>query len=252
MSNNDYLDNEAKTPTKGSELTNNHEYSEDQLSRGIDTAATDSKSCTNTTERKKVGKSAVRRKRKNINIRKLIKKPIRQKKSTKSIWKNLPNEWIHEKVEEENDADELIHNDDLLDLDADSVLASPEKIYNAYNIAANRNNLYANNNSTYNNRSSMNSLILSKESRRTKSIKKHVNEVITMQHSIFEGRPNTIFIQYPEYCGVIRNSDNTTQHTQIEFKKLGYSLSFKVTGSTHIYNSIVNSLKNAGFQMISG
>jgi hypothetical protein len=92
MSNNEYLDNEAKTPIKGSNLNNNQEYSEDQFSRGIDTAATDSKSCTNTTERKKIGKSAVRRKRKNINIRKLSKKPTRQKKSTKSLCKNLPNE----------------------------------------------------------------------------------------------------------------------------------------------------------------
>jgi hypothetical protein len=39
--------------------------------------------------------------------------------------------------------------------------------------------------------------------------------------------------------------------TQQDFKKKGYNLSFKITGSTHVYNSVVNSMKNAGFTMIA-
>jgi hypothetical protein len=51
---------------------------------------------------------------------------------------------------------------------------------------------------------------------------------------------------------VARNDEDTESYTQAELKKKGYSLTFKVTGSTHVYNSIVNSMKNAGFQMITG
>ena len=98
----------------------------------------------------------------------------------------------------------------------------------------------------------MNSLVVNKESRRVKSIKKPVSDTIIVQQSAFEGRQGTIFFQYPDYCGVVRPADCITKHTQSDFKKLGYSLSFKVTGSTHIYNSIVNSMKNAGFQMVEG
>ena len=92
LSKNEYFDNDILTPDKGIDLKDNQDYSEDQLSRGINTAATDTKSCTNTSDRKRVGKSAVRRKRKNINIRKLNKNKIGKKKSTKSLAKNPANE----------------------------------------------------------------------------------------------------------------------------------------------------------------
>mmetsp|Transcript_19259 Transcript_19259/g.18949 ORF Transcript_19259/g.18949 Transcript_19259/m.18949 type:complete len:90 (-) Transcript_19259:2059-2328(-) len=61
------------TPDKSSMARNGADYSENQFSRGIDTAATDTKSLTNTTERKRTGKGTLRRKRKNIHIRKLNK-----------------------------------------------------------------------------------------------------------------------------------------------------------------------------------
>lgn len=254
ISNTDYFDNEISTPVKGSEIKDSKDYSEEHNSRGINTAATDSKSCTNTSERKRLGKSAVRRKRKNINIRKINKpKPNRQKKSAKSLAKNLPNEWIHERIEEENDCEDIINNNnDLWDLDIDSVAAEPEKNLNVYNVASIRNNSMVNGSSTYNNRSSVGNLIVNKESRRVKSIRKPVSDIIIVQNSAYEGRQGTIFFQYPEYCGVVRPADSISKYSQSDFKKQGYSLSFKVTGSTHIYNSIVNSMKNAGFQMVEG
>jgi hypothetical protein len=123
---------------------------------------------------------------------------------------------------------------------------------NVYNVASNRNHSMVNGSSTYNNRSSVGNLIVNKESRRVKSIRKPVSDIIIVQDSAYEGRQGTIFFQYPEYCGVVRPADSISKFTQSDFKKLGYSLSFKVTGSTHIYNSIVNSMKNAGFQMVEG
>ena len=72
------------------------------------------------------------------------------------------------------------------------------------------------------------------------------------RNSIFDGRPSTVFFQYPEYCGYEKDTSNTLQYTQEEFRKQGLSLSFKVTSSTHTYNSVVNSMKQAGFSMISG
>ena len=76
--------------------------------------------------------------------------------------------------------------------------------------------------------------------------------ILLYKNSIFEGRPFTLFFQYPGYCGVVRDTTNTMSYTQSEFKKMGYNMSFKVTGSTHVYNSVVNAMKNAGFNMVSG
>lgn len=105
---------------------------------------------------------------------------------------------------------------------------------------------------SFNNRSMINPVTGKKDKKKLSSIQKPANEMIIMVKSPYEGRPMTVFFQYPEYCGFIRNEDETVTYTQAEFKKQGYSLSFKVTGSTHVYNSVVNSMKNAGFTMITG
>lgn len=61
----------------------------------------------------------------------------------------------------------------------------------------------------------------------------------------------TVFFQYPEYWGVSRPYENVVENDFDEFKQNGLNLAFKVGGSTHVYNSVVNSMKNAGFEMIS-
>jgi len=195
----------------------NHEISDDISLRKIDTAATDSKSCSNSQSfnTKRLGKSEGRRKRKNVLIRKLTKRGSKAKKSTKSLIKT-ENECIHEKVEEEN---------------WDTVLITPEKRYFNNPLAS--------------------SIIETSGKKRLSSLIKPVSEMILLQKSIYEGRPMTVFFQYPDYWGFVRQKENIVQYTQDEFRKQGFSLSFRVTGSTHVYNSVVNSMKNAGFAMIS-
>ena len=251
VKNNDYFDNDIKTPVKVSDLSNTQEYNEDHISRRIDTAATDSKSLTNTTDRKRIGKSAARRKRKNINIRKLNKKSSKIKKSTKSLAKGDPdNECIHERVEEEDNdvCYQNPFNNDLKELDMDSNI-EPEKAYNVQSITSIRNSSVVNTSANYNSSLLGSTFGGKKDKKKLSSVTKPANEMVMMQKSPFESRPMTVFFQYPDYCGVVRKEDNTQEFSQQEMKKQGYSLSFKVTGSTHVYNSVVNSMKNAGFTM---
>lgn len=224
------------------------------MSRRIETAATDTKSLTTNTDRKRLGRSAVRRKRKNIQIRKLNRKSNKFKKSAKSLVKVDPdNDWIHEKNEEDEENDENYaapFNNDLKELEIKSH-TEPEKVQNLYEVMSIRNSSVINNSSTYGNNLIGNPFGSKKESRKTTSMKKPVSELIVLQKSPFEGRPMTVFFQYPGYCGCIRKDENTVSYTQEDFKKKGYNLSFKITGSTHVYNSVVNSMKNAGFNMIT-
>lgn len=255
ISNNDYFDQEVQTPVKQNlDLKSNQVYSEDHLSRRIDTAATDSKSLTTATDRKRIGKSAVRRKRKNIQIRKLTKKPNRMKKSGKSLAKIDPdNDCIHEKVEEENEVPfQDPNNNDLKEIDIDSNFMEPDRAYNVGHAVAIRNTSFMSNAASFSNGSMLDSVSGKKDKKKLSSIQKPANDIITMVKSPYEGRPMTVFFQYPEYWGYIRNGDDTVTYTQTEFKKQGYALSFKVTGSTHVYNSVVNSMKQAGFTMITG
>lgn len=223
------------------------------MSRRIETAATDTKSLTTNTDRKRLGRSAVRRKRKNIQIRKLNKKSNKLKKSTKSLVKVDPdNDWIHEKnEEEENDVNYATpFNTDLKELEIQSH-TEPDKSQNLYEVVSIRNSSVVNNSSTYGNHLINTPFGSKKESRKVTSMKKPVSEWVVLQKSPFEGRPMTVFFQYPEYWGWARKDENTVSFSQQEFKKKGYNLSFKITGSTHVYNSVVNSMKNAGFSMVT-
>ncbi len=75
---------------------------------------------------------------------------------------------------------------------------------------------------------------------------------LILQQSIFPGRNPTIFFPYPEYCETRpRVLNNCVSFTQEQFKSRGYTLSFRVNDSTHVYNSMVNAMKNAGFSMTS-
>lgn len=166
---------------------------------------------------RRVGKSLQRKKRKNIQIRKLTKRGSKLKKSTKSLT-GEDNDAIHEKNEDEVEEAKVLSPEKRLPEHIPFDVPSPEK-----------------------------------GSKRSKlsSIQKPVNQLIRMQKSIYEGRPMTVFFQYPDYCGVEKPEENVIHFTQEEFKKQGYALTFRINSSTHTYNSVVNSMKNAGFSLIS-
>ena len=79
--------------------------------------------------------------------------------------------------------------------------------------------------------------------------KPHSQEVSFLK-SIFEGRPPTAFFPYPQYVHLERVSDRIRIYNREEIEYL--FMSFKISDSTHIYNAVVNSCKNAGFTMVEG
>jgi len=66
---------------------------------------------------------------------------------------------------------------------------------------------------------------------------------VTMLKSIFEGRPATIFFQYPPQCGGLRRDEERTY----PMKENKHKLRFKITDQVHTYNCVVNALAYAGF-----
>lgn len=139
----------------------------------------------------------MRRKRKNINIRKLSRKS-RGKKSAKSVAK--VKECIQEKVEEEDEIDIIPNNNnDLKEIETNSSVIEPKRMYNLNEVTSLRNAPMMNNGSNYVNRSIITANSGTKESRRARSIKKPVNGTIKTLQSIYSNKPDTIFFQYPEY-----------------------------------------------------
>lgn len=66
--------------------------------------------------------------------------------------------------------------------------------------------------------------------------------------SIFDKRPPTAFFPYPKYTKAKRTSDRLRQYKKDEVEYL--FMAFKINDNTHIYNAVVNSFKNAGFNMV--
>ena len=77
--------------------------------------------------------------------------------------------------------------------------------------------------------------------------KPHAESVYFLK-SIFDKRPPTVFFPYPKYTKVKRDSDRVREYQRVEVEYLFPA--FRINDSTHIYNAVVNSFKNAGFQMI--
>lgn len=77
--------------------------------------------------------------------------------------------------------------------------------------------------------------------------KPHSKEVYFLK-SIYEGRPPTAFFPYPSYVKIERTSNRvrTYNHEDVEY----LFMSFKISDTTHIYNAVVNTCKNAGFTMV--
>jgi hypothetical protein len=80
------------------------------------------------------------------------------------------------------------------------------------------------------------------------SVFKPHSETIYFLKSIFDKRPPTVFFPYPKYVKVKRESDRVREYSRLDVEYL--FLAFRINDSTHIYNAVVNSFKNAGFQMI--
>ena len=79
--------------------------------------------------------------------------------------------------------------------------------------------------------------------------KPHAEEVQFLK-SIYNGRPPTAFFPYPAYCRLERTSDRVRKYSRNEVEVL--FMAFKISDTTHIYNAVVNSCKNAGLNMVEG
>ena len=80
------------------------------------------------------------------------------------------------------------------------------------------------------------------------SVFKPHSETIYFLKSPFDKRPPTAFFPYPKYCKKDRESDRVRQYDRDDVEYL--FMAFRINDSTHIYNAVVNSFKNSGFQLI--
>ena len=80
------------------------------------------------------------------------------------------------------------------------------------------------------------------------SVFKPHSETIYFLASPFDGRPPTIFFPYPRYTRIHRISERVMEYSRLDHDS--YLLAFRVNDSTHVYNAVVNSFKNSGFQII--
>jgi hypothetical protein len=74
--------------------------------------------------------------------------------------------------------------------------------------------------------------------------KPHAEKVVFLK-SVFDKRPPTAFFPYPKYTKKARECDRMRHYTQEEIEYL--FMAFRINDSTHIYNAVVNTFKNAGF-----
>ena len=79
--------------------------------------------------------------------------------------------------------------------------------------------------------------------------KPHAQEVYFLK-SIFHNRPPTAFFPYPSYVHLDRTVDRIRKYNREEIEYL--FMSFKISDTTHVYNAVVNTCKNAGFNMVEG
>ena len=74
------------------------------------------------------------------------------------------------------------------------------------------------------------------------------SETVYFLKSIYEKRPPTAFFPYPKYTKALRESERIRTYKRDEVEYL--FLSFKINDAAHIYNVVVNSFKNAGYQLV--
>mmetsp|Transcript_46018 Transcript_46018/g.60966 ORF Transcript_46018/g.60966 Transcript_46018/m.60966 type:complete len:118 (+) Transcript_46018:839-1192(+) len=79
--------------------------------------------------------------------------------------------------------------------------------------------------------------------------KPHSNNIFFLK-SIFTNRPPTAFFPYPSYVHLDRTADRVRKYNREDIEYL--FMAFKIADTTHIYNAVVNTCKNAGFNMVEG
>lgn len=80
------------------------------------------------------------------------------------------------------------------------------------------------------------------------SVRKPTNNTVVLHQCPIQGGNDTIFFEYPPYVGKAKESKGKlVKYTQDEMTRC--RLVLKIAESTHIYNSLVNSCKNAGFYL---
>ena len=80
------------------------------------------------------------------------------------------------------------------------------------------------------------------------SVRKPTNDNVVLVKSQFKGRPDAAFFSYPSYVGVTKTIDAELKLITQD-KINNKQLVFKIAETTNIYNSVVNSCKNAGFYL---
>lgn len=81
------------------------------------------------------------------------------------------------------------------------------------------------------------------------SVRKPTNDTVIFHKCSIQGASETIFFEYPKYVGSSKQySGKVAKFSQGEIGKSN-RLVLKIAESTHIYNSIVNSCKFAGFYL---
>ena len=77
------------------------------------------------------------------------------------------------------------------------------------------------------------------------SVFKPTADEVYFLKSIFDKRPPTAFFPYPKYTKTSRDSDRVRKYQKNDVEYL--FMAFRINDSTHIYNAVVNTFKNAGF-----
>ena len=78
--------------------------------------------------------------------------------------------------------------------------------------------------------------------------KPHAEQVYFIK-SIYDKRPPTAFFPYPKYTKVApKDSERIRKYPRDSIENL--FMAFRFHDAAHIYNVVVNSFKNAGFQLI--
>lgn len=81
------------------------------------------------------------------------------------------------------------------------------------------------------------------------SVRKPTNDKVVLMKSNIKGKPDAVFFSYPGYVGKAKESSLALKECTQE--QLGSKqLIFKIAESTNIYNSVVNSCKNAGMYLV--
>lgn len=83
------------------------------------------------------------------------------------------------------------------------------------------------------------------------SVRKPTSNIIYICKSPFPKRPDVLFFNYPKYVGSDKHgvdSDHIKVYNQEQM--INCPVLFKISETTNIYNSLVNSCKNAGMILV--